>query len=82
MEAMRCKVTELLQQQDARITIHDFRMVRGGGHTNLIFDIVLPAELMGKAKEIKAKLDADLAEQEEKVIYTVVTFDLESFNKN
>ena len=81
MEAMRCRVTELLQQQDARITIHDFRMVRGGGHTNLIFDIVLPAELMGKAKEIKAKLDADLAEREEKAIYTVVTFDLESFNE-
>ena len=80
MERLRCKVAELLRQQDNRISIHDFRMVRGKGHTNLIFDIALPAELMGKQKGIKTRLDEDLQALNEAVYYTVVTFDLESFN--
>ena len=81
LESLRNLVTTLLQQQDRRISIHDFRMVRGSGHTNLIFDIVLPAELMERAKSIKAQLDADLARQEIGTVYTVVTFDLEPFNE-
>ena len=80
MERMRSEVAELLQQQDSRISIHDFRMVRGKGHTNLIFDIALPAELMDRQKQIKAKLDGQLQLLEETTYYTVVTFDLETFN--
>jgi cation diffusion facilitator family transporter len=80
LDRMRTVVLELLQQQDARITIHDFRMVQGKGHTNLIFDMALPADLMGKHKAIKAKLDADLQNLNEGTYYTVVTFDLATFN--
>ena len=80
LDRMRTVVLELLQQQDARITIHDFRMVQGKGHTNLIFDMALPADLMGKHKSIKAKLDADLQNLNEGTYYTVVTFDLATFN--
>ena len=80
LDRMRGMVLQLLQQQDGRITIHDFRMVQGKGHTNLIFDIALPADLMGKHKAIKAKLDADLQNLNEGTYYTVVTFDLATFN--
>ena len=80
LDRMRGMVLMLLQQQDERITIHDFRMVQGKGHTNLIFDIALPADLMGKHKAIKAKLDADLQNLNEGTYYTVVTFDLATFN--
>lgn len=80
LDRMRTVVLELLQQQDERITIHDFRMVQGKGHTNLIFDMALPADLMGKHKAIKAKLDADLQNLNEGTYYTVVTFDLATFN--
>lgn len=80
LERLRGVVLKLLQQQDERISIHDFRMVRGKGHTNLIFDIALPAELMAKQKQIKGKLDADLQDMDEGTYYTVVTFDLATFN--
>ena len=80
LDRMRGVVLKLLQQQDERITIHDFRMVQGKGHTNLIFDMALPADLMGKHKAIKAKLDADLQNLNEGTYYTVVTFDLATFN--
>ena len=38
----RKKVSELVKIIDESITIHDFRMVVGPTHTNLIFDIVIP----------------------------------------
>ena len=80
LEKLRGLVAELLQQQDTRISMHDFRMVRGEGHTNLIFDIVLPVDLMGKKKQIKQQLDLDLREKSDKKLYTVVTFDMGAFN--
>ena len=80
MEHMKQLVLQCLKEQDSRISIHDFRMVQGKGHTNLIFDVSLPAELMKRQKEIKAKLDKKLNETAENTYYTVITFDLESFN--
>ena len=81
LERLRELVSSLLQKQDSRITIHDFRMVRGKGHTNLIFDIVLPAQLMQEKKSIKNRLDEVLASQEPGRYYTVVNFDLDAFNE-
>lgn len=80
MEYMKQLVLQYLKEQDSRISIHDFRMVQGKGHTNLIFDVSLPAELMNRQKEIKTKLDKKLNETAENTYYTVITFDLESFN--
>lgn len=78
---MKGVVSRLLAEQDSRLSLHDFRMVQGAGHTNLIFDIALPGNLMGKEKEIKRKLDERLAETESGKYYTVVTFDPVGFNQ-
>lgn len=40
--ALRAQVAELVKQVDPALTIHDFRVVRGTTHDNLIFDAVLP----------------------------------------
>ena len=81
LEHMRSQVTGILRQQDARLSIHDFRMVRGAGHTNLIFDIALPHDLEDRKKQIKQTLDSALNAANETMIYTVVTFDPEAFNE-
>lgn len=81
LERLRTAVQTILCQIDSRITIHDFRMVRGQGHTNLIFDAALPAELMKTSKHIKQQLDHALNAQENTTYYTVITFDLEAFNE-
>ena len=39
---LRIKVSALVQEVDPRATIHDFRMVVGPTHTNLIFDAAVP----------------------------------------
>ena len=80
IDRVRIQVQNILHHIDSRITIHDFRMVRGQGHTNLIFDMALPAELMAKQKGIKQQLDDSLNDLEQTTYYTVITFDLESFN--
>lgn len=43
--AMRDQVAELVRRIDPAITIHDFRVVPGKTHTNVIFDAVVPAGL-------------------------------------
>ena len=77
---LREKVIENLRQQDPRMTIHDFRMVRGMAHTNLIFDVALPVSLRNREKEIQSRLDKALNEGSAMTYHTVITFDPEEFN--
>ena len=77
---LRHKIVSLLMDQDPRLSIHDFRIVRGWGHTNLIFDVVLPTDLRGQEKAIQAELDRALNKDSAIVYYTVITFDPAEFN--
>ena len=40
---MRCFAEDCAKSVDGEFTIHDFRMTKGETHTNLIFDLVVPA---------------------------------------
>ena len=80
LDRMRQLVTAILRVKDPRISIHDFRMVPGTGHTNLIFDVALPAELQKQQKSIQNSLEAALNDLGEGTYYTVITFDLSTFN--
>lgn len=40
----RTELIEIIREIDSALTIHDFRLVSGPNHTNLIFDVVLPYE--------------------------------------
>lgn len=72
-------VDEILKGFDRRLSTHDFRMVRGTGHTNLIFDVVLPHDLSKKEMAIRQHL-TDALSQENTTYYTVITFDSDAFN--
>ena len=50
-ETLRFKeqTTEQLSLIDNRLTLHDFRVVNGPSHTNLIFDVVVPFDYPDKA---------------------------------
>ena len=50
------KVTELARAIHPEITLHDFRMVIGFTHTNLIFDLVLPYGIERSEQEVKAEM--------------------------
>ena len=80
MERLRSCILQAMAGFDSRLTLHDLRMVRGKGHTNLIFDIALPEELQGRKDDIKKVIDDSLEALGDTKYYTVITFDLESFN--
>ena len=77
---MKNTVSAILAEIDDRLTLHDFRMVQGTGHTNLIFDVAIPEDLFVKKAEIKAELDQKLNENAPCTYFTVITFDLAAFN--
>lgn len=80
-DRLREAVLALLQQHDPRMKLHDFRMVKGTEHTNLIFDAMLPYDWKGGEKDLQAELEAALSRQEGQKIYTVITFDKASFSQ-
>lgn len=53
----KLKMMYILRGYDERLSAHDFRMVRGEGHCNLIFDVVLPYDLSKEEKTVFALLD-------------------------
>ena len=69
-------VKSLLTIKDPRLTIHDFRMVPGEGHTNLIFDVALPLELRGQENELKEALEQALSALDGRRYHCVITFDM------
>ncbi len=69
---------ETIRAIDPRLSMHDFRMVRGAEHTKLIFDLVLPFALAGKEAELKEKIDRSLSGRGER-FYTVIRFDSGSY---
>ena len=76
---MRQLVEHEVKAIDPRLSIHDFRMVRGPHHTNLIFDLVLPFELDSRRDELKRLIDQRVQFENQKY-YTVITFDGQAFN--
>ena len=61
---------------DQRLTVHDFRMVKGAGHSNLIFDVALPNQMRTQQMQIKHQLESALAADGQGTYNTVITFDL------
>ena len=76
---MRDRVTALVSGLDPRLKMHDFRMVRGTDHTNLIFDLVVPPDL--DRAELRRSI-AGAAQTLPGKCYCVVTFDSPAFNPN
>ena len=52
----RQKVAQLVRLIDEQITIHDFRMVTGPTHTNVIFDAVVPFAFRLSDKEVEERI--------------------------
>lgn len=64
---------------DHRLTIHDFRMVAGPLHTNVIFDLVVPFELEKNAKVLISAISAAL-QATNPDYHAVISIDSDAFN--
>lgn len=65
----------LLQQRDSRLQLHDFRMVQGKSHMNLIFDVPLPMDLRGQERSIRRFVEESLNTGGEKTYHVRITYD-------
>ena len=72
-ELYREKVVEAIHQIDPKWGFHDFRIVSGPTHVNLVFDLVIPFEEKYAQEEIEAMLLKHI--QSDKKIYFVLTID-------
>ena len=53
---LREMTEEIVKEMDKSFKIHDFRVVEGPTHTNLIFDMVIPFDCKKSEKELKETL--------------------------
>ena len=57
------RLTELVVKSvDESLTMHDFRMIKGPTHTNLIFDVVMPYELEMNEDEVREQITMKIIE--------------------
>ena len=76
---VRQRVEAIVTEIDPRLSFHDFRMVRGREHSNVIFDLVLPFDLRGQEHALRARIGEALHAENPRY-RTVITFDSEAFN--
>ncbi|MGM9628262.1 MAG: cation diffusion facilitator family transporter [Faecousia sp.] len=76
LTALKERVSDLLRERDHRLSLHDFRMVQGKRHMNLVFDVALPTDLQGQEEAIQQTVEDSLNKDGERVYHVKITFDV------
>ena len=79
LNRLREECAAALRQRDSRLQLHDFRMVQGKSHMNLIFDVSLPSDLQDQERSIRRYVENTLNGQDEKTYHVRITYDASSF---
>lgn len=66
--------TDVVKKIDDSLTIHDFRVVKGPTHSNLIFDITVPLGYRKSDRDIREQVTAIMKEKDSR-LYLVITID-------
>lgn len=74
------RITALLQSRDERLRLHDFRMVQGKRHMNLVFDVSLPSDLRDHQNRILHYIEDTLNAEGTMVYHVHITFDNAAFD--
>lgn len=73
-QSLKETASGLIHKLSPELTLHDFRLVKGPTHTNIIFDVVVPYDFSYTDMEIKEYLAASFSELNPNY-YTVVDVD-------
>ena len=76
LNSMKNRVAELLYVRDWRLRLHDFRMIPGRNHMNLVFDVALPSDFRGKEEEIRQSIEETLNREGPRTYHVKITYDL------
>lgn len=75
LQQLKAETLRLLKLRDERLDLHDFRMVQGRRHMNLVFDVDLPGDLRGQEQEILRCMEDGLNEKGPLQYHVKITFD-------
>lgn len=67
-------VRQIIEEYDSSLTFHDFRIVSGPTHTNVLFDVVIPVKYSKTPSEVKADISEKIKEKEDN-LYPVIAVD-------
>jgi len=81
LNRMREKVFSVVQGIDGRLSVHDFRMVAGQRHTNLISELAETFDLQGNHPMLREKITAGVQFEEEMEYHVIINFDDIAFNQ-
>lgn len=62
VDALKKQLTEIIQNIDDTLKFHDFRIVKGPTHTNLIFDVLVPYNFTLKDNDLIDRIDQKVKE--------------------
>ena len=79
LNRLKERVCGLLQQRDPRLRLHDFRMVPGKQHMNLIFDVTLPEDLEDQKRLLRSYIEDTLTREGPMVYHVHITYDNAAF---
>jgi hypothetical protein len=57
---LRKQVNDIIAQIDSELSMHDFRVVAGKTHSNLIFDVVVPPAYKTGDTELRELIDTEI----------------------
>ena len=72
--SLKLQVEKIVHTIDNHLSIHDFRIVSGQTHTNLIFDVLVPVNLTMKPTLLAQIIDEEIKKIDQ-TYYTVITID-------
>ncbi|MEG0329773.1 MAG: cation diffusion facilitator family transporter [Longicatena sp.] len=72
---LRSYMKKAVKEINEDLTLHDFRVVPGETHTNMIFDVVVPFHIKLNNQQLIDMLEEKIKERKEDTYYLVVTFD-------
>lgn len=73
--SLKERMIDILHTISPELSLHDFRVVPGPTHTNLIFDVVVPFGVQIAFSEIRERIDDSIKTMDDGIYYAVISFD-------
>lgn len=75
INSLHSMAVEVIKEIDSRLTLHDFRVVDGPTHTNIIFDLVIPYGFKMSNKELEETVKNEIKARKDNcfVVMTIET---------
>ena len=75
LDQLHESVKKIVEDWNEKASIHDFRVVFGHTHTNLVFDVVVPYQVKMTEHEITVQLQKRVSEQIGKEYFIAINID-------